>query len=110
MKRSRLATLAAIGLLLAVSAPPALARPGDESPAKQRATTTKVQILALNDFHGNLEPPSGSGGGSPRVPSSRVDDRSRPRGGGPAAPASATTGAGRVSLATGPWPGRTGSG
>src|SRR5262245_57710801 len=30
---------------------------GGEAPA-----TVKVQILAINDFHGNLEPPIGSGG------------------------------------------------
>lgn len=62
MKRSRLAALAAVGMLVAVTAPAALARPGDGSKAEQNATTTEVQVLALNDFHGNLEPPSGSGG------------------------------------------------
>jgi 5'-nucleotidase len=30
--------------------------------AVDAAATVDVQILALNDFHGNLEPPSGSGG------------------------------------------------
>ncbi len=61
-KRTRLVALAAVGMLLATTAPAAIARPGDNSPAKARAKTTSVQILALNDFHGNLEPPSGSGG------------------------------------------------
>lgn len=28
----------------------------------KRATTVNVQILAVNDFHGNLEPPAGSSG------------------------------------------------
>jgi 5'-nucleotidase len=61
-KSTRLAVLAAVGLLVSATAPAAVARPADGSPAKHRATTTSVQILALNDFHGNLEPPSGSGG------------------------------------------------
>ncbi|WP_030173473.1 bifunctional metallophosphatase/5'-nucleotidase [Spirillospora albida] len=43
------ATIAAAGL----AAPPAAAGP---------APTTPVRLLALNDFHGNLEPPSGSSG------------------------------------------------
>lgn len=62
MDRARLATVAAIGLLVAALAPAAIAKPGDGSRAEQRAQTTKVQLLALNDFHGNLEPPAGSGG------------------------------------------------
>jgi 5'-nucleotidase len=32
------------------------------NPAPQKAKTTKVQLLAINDFHGNLEPPAGSSG------------------------------------------------
>ena len=28
----------------------------------RRAKTVDVQLLALNDFHGNLEPPTGGGG------------------------------------------------
>ena len=36
---------------------------GDPSPsAADNAQTTQIQILGLNDFHGNLEPPTGSGG------------------------------------------------
>ena len=36
---------------------------GDPSDrAADRAKTTEIQILGLNDFHGNLEPPTGSGG------------------------------------------------
>jgi 5'-nucleotidase len=61
-KRTRVVALLAVGMLLAGTAPTALARPGDGSSARHRAKTTQVQILALNDFHGNLEPPSGSGG------------------------------------------------
>ena len=62
MNRARAATVVAIALLIAAMAPAAIAKPGDGSRAEQRAQTTSVQILALNDFHGNLEPPSGSGG------------------------------------------------
>jgi 5'-nucleotidase len=46
-------------LLLAV---PAFAGGDPADRAQDRAKTTEVQILALNDFHGNLEPPAGSGG------------------------------------------------
>ncbi len=62
MNRARAATVVAIALLIAAMAPAAIAKPGDGSRAEQRAQTTKVQLLALNDFHGNLAPPSGSGG------------------------------------------------
>ena len=62
MKRTRALLVIAIGLLVAASAPMAIAKPGDDSRAAERAKTTEIQILALNDFHGNLEPPSGSGG------------------------------------------------
>ncbi|MCI0584459.1 MAG: bifunctional metallophosphatase/5'-nucleotidase [Chloroflexi bacterium] len=62
MKRSRLAALAALGLLLAVSVPTATAKPRPGSPAVTNAQTTEIQLLSLNDFHGNLEPPGGSGG------------------------------------------------
>jgi 5'-nucleotidase len=48
----------AVGLAaLAAAAPGAGAAP---KPGK--ATTTEIQILGLNDFHGNLEPPTGSSG------------------------------------------------
>ena len=30
--------------------------------AEEKAQTTDIQILGLNDFHGNSEPPTGSGG------------------------------------------------
>jgi 5'-nucleotidase len=60
MRRSTL-LLAAIGLVL-VTAGGAAAK-NDPSPvAVAKAQTTQIQILGLNDFHGNLEPPSGSGG------------------------------------------------
>ncbi|RCG31732.1 bifunctional metallophosphatase/5'-nucleotidase [Sphaerisporangium album] len=58
-------TLTRIGLAslvaatgLAFAAAPALAHPKPPKPAK----TVPVRLLAINDFHGNLEPPTGSGG------------------------------------------------
>ena len=42
--------------------PPAKADGEPSSQAAENAKTTEIQILGLNDFHGNLEPPSGSGG------------------------------------------------
>ncbi|MBA2720159.1 MAG: bifunctional metallophosphatase/5'-nucleotidase [Chloroflexi bacterium] len=45
-----------------VAAPAVVAKPPPGSPPETKAPTTKVQILGLNDFHGNLEPPTGSGG------------------------------------------------
>jgi 5'-nucleotidase len=62
MKRMRALMVLSLALLVAASAPAALARPRPGTPPEQKAKTTSVQILALNDFHGNLEPPSGSGG------------------------------------------------
>jgi 5'-nucleotidase len=63
MRRTRFpAILATVALLLAALAPSALAKPGDGSPAAGNAKTTEIQILALNDFHGALLPPGGSGG------------------------------------------------
>ena len=35
----------------------ASARPSADGPAARNARTTEVQLLAINDFHGNLEPP-----------------------------------------------------
>ena len=58
----RKAILAVATLAVAVVAPIAGAA-GDPSPiAVEKAQTTEIQILGLNDFHGNLEPPTGSGG------------------------------------------------
>src|ERR687897_3115186 len=44
------------------SAASANAADGPSPRAGDRAQTTEIQILGLNDFHGNLEPPTGSGG------------------------------------------------
>jgi 5'-nucleotidase len=59
MRRFRAAAALALGLILVVGVPLASAKP-PTGPAAQKFV--KVQILALNDFHGNLEPPTGSGG------------------------------------------------
>jgi 5'-nucleotidase len=55
----------AVGLCLLV--PLAIASPlasagGGHGPKHPKPKTVDVQILAFNDFHGNLEPPSGSSG------------------------------------------------
>ncbi|TDC65151.1 bifunctional metallophosphatase/5'-nucleotidase [Actinomadura sp. GC306] len=52
-RRTFLACAAAGLTVIALTAQPAAARP---------APTASVKILALNDFHGHLEPPSGSSG------------------------------------------------
>lgn len=49
-----------LGLLVLPTAAGAKGDPADR--AKERAQVTDVQILALNDFHGQLEQPQGSGG------------------------------------------------
>src|SRR5688500_14927131 len=57
----RMLVLGAVLGVLALSA--AVAAKGDPPDrAGDRAQTTEIQILGLNDFHGNLEPPTGSGG------------------------------------------------
>ncbi len=50
----------AFGLLVLPAAVHAQGDPSDR--AADRAKITEIQILGLNDFHGNLEPPTGSGG------------------------------------------------
>jgi 5'-nucleotidase len=62
MKRSLFTAIAFVALLVAAVAPGVLAKPPAGSPAADNAETTEIQILALNDFHGNIEPPAGSGG------------------------------------------------
>jgi 5'-nucleotidase len=63
MKRMHLTAVAASALLLSALAPAVAAGAGDpSSAAADHARTTEIQILGLNDFHGNLEPPAGSGG------------------------------------------------
>ena len=55
-----LVVMLAFGLLVLPAAVSANGDPSDR--AADRAKTTEIQILGLNDFHGNLEPPTGSGG------------------------------------------------
>ncbi len=58
------AVTAAVAVAVALSAGTASAGPGHGKPhpkPKPRSTTS-VQLLSFNDFHGNLEAPSGSGG------------------------------------------------
>ena len=54
------ATAALSALALAAPITPAGAAPKAAKPSGPKPV--QVQLLALNDFHGNLEPPSGSGG------------------------------------------------
>ncbi len=54
-----LATVAALAALT-TSAPSSSAAPKEGKVKGPKPV--EVQLLALNDFHGNLEPPSGSGG------------------------------------------------
>ncbi len=48
-----------MAMLTALVAPGAV---GAASPTGQAARSVDLQLLAINDFHGNLEPPSGSSG------------------------------------------------
>ncbi len=64
MKRIHLTAVLLFGLLIAAVAPAATAKPGPGSPAETNAQTTEIQILGLNDFHGQLQPvPATSSGG-----------------------------------------------
>jgi 5'-nucleotidase len=64
MKRIHLTAVLILGLLITAMAPAATAKPPPGSPAEKNAKTTEIQILGLNDFHGQLEPvPSTSSGG-----------------------------------------------
>ena len=63
MKRIHLTAILLLGLLIAVAAPTAGAA-GEPSPrGEENAKTTDVQILALNDFHGQLRPPDATSSG-----------------------------------------------
>ena len=55
---------------------------------EQKDKDVHVQLLAINDFHGNLEPPTGSSGGHRRA---RRHDRRRRRRRVPRAPASSSS-------------------
>ena len=61
MKRFRAAIVLLLGLTLIVGVPVASAKP---PPGKaDKAKTTEIQILALNDFHGQLRPPDSTSSG-----------------------------------------------
>ena len=66
MSRStrRIAGVALAGACVAALAAPALAAPtvGPDTSKAPGKTQFDIQILSFNDFHGNLEPPSGSSG------------------------------------------------
>jgi 5'-nucleotidase len=65
MNRTRIAAVGLAGLLFATLASGVVAKPPPGSPAESRAQTTDIQILSLNDFHGQLEvvnPVASSGG------------------------------------------------
>ena len=59
----KLVALAAAAMLVALSAPLATAKPPPGNPSEGKAKTTEVQILALNDFHGQLRPPDATSSG-----------------------------------------------
>ena len=60
----KVVALAAAAMLVALAAPFASAKPPPGNPSGDKGMTTAVQILALNDFHGQLRPPdSASSGG-----------------------------------------------
>ncbi len=69
MNRSRafrrlVALSSAMVIVASIAVPAAWAKPPDDGPAANKAKTTAVQILSLNDFHGQLRPPdSASSGG-----------------------------------------------
>ncbi len=49
--------LASAVVVATIAAPVVSAKPPPGGPAETNAKTTEVQILALNDFHGQLRPP-----------------------------------------------------
>ncbi len=66
--RRPLAVLAAVVLALFAAAPAA----AKHKPKPSKADPT-LRVLAINDFHGNLEPPTGSGGRIQTGPTTTVD-------------------------------------
>ena len=62
-RRTPVALAAVLAAALAASIGGATSSAADPKPGKAgKAATTKIQILGLNDFHGAMEPPTGSGG------------------------------------------------
>ena len=66
-----------LGLALAALAALAIAVPAAQ--AAKPSKDVPVQLLGINDFHGNLEPPTGSGGRHPGGPPRSADRRGRRR-------------------------------
>ena len=62
-----------LGLALATLAIAVPAATAAEPQAAEPSKDVPVQLLSINDFHGNLEPPTGSGG---RIQESRAASRS----------------------------------
>ncbi|MDX6738183.1 bifunctional UDP-sugar hydrolase/5'-nucleotidase [Actinocorallia sp. A-T 12471] len=60
LRSTLLAGAVAASAVLAVTAPGVQAKPKPPKPPKDQSVP--VRLLALNDFHGNLEPPTGSSG------------------------------------------------
>jgi 5'-nucleotidase len=61
MNKIKVTIALTVGLTLMMSVP-ALAKPPAGGKAETKAQTTEIQILGLNDFHGAVEPPTGSAG------------------------------------------------
>ena len=54
--RRTIAVLAALGLMLVLAGPQALAANGPNERKPPKDNDTYVQLLAINDFHGHLAP------------------------------------------------------
>ncbi len=64
-RAAALAGLAFVTAALSVSLAPAAAAPNGRKSGSPPGQTVDVQLLAINDFHGNLEPPGGAIAGTP---------------------------------------------
>ena len=72
---ARRALAAGFGAATLTAALVAGATSAGAAPAKPTPTApVPLQLLALNDFHGQLEPPTGSGSRLPGFPTTRVND------------------------------------
>ncbi len=60
--RRTLVPLLALSAALLLLVPTVAAKPPAGGSAEKNAKTTTIQLLGLNDFHGALQPPTGSGG------------------------------------------------
>ena len=61
--RRFIALWSALTLVMTFSVPGVGAKPPEGGPASNKAKTTEIQILALNDFHGQLRPPDSTSSG-----------------------------------------------